>query len=199
VAVQNITPHKHLVSKENRSELLGQRPAILWFTGLSGSGKSSIAGKVEEILHERGYMTYLLDGDNVRSGLNNNLGFTEQDRSENIRRIGEVAKLFVDSGVIVLTAFISPFEADRRMVRDLVKKGEFLEIYVNCPIEVCEERDVKGLYKKARNGEIKDFTGINSPFEEPRQPEITIRSDNESIEDAANRIIKFITPKIQLA
>ena len=197
-AEKNIVPHGHKISKQDRRELLAQNSKIIWFTGLSGSGKSTIAGRVEEMLNERGFLTYLIDGDNIRGGLNSNLGFSDEDRKENIRRIGEVAKLFVDAGVIVLAVFISPFKADRKFVRDLVDKGEFIEVFVNCPLEVCETRDPKGLYQKARAGEIKDFTGISSPFEIPERPEIEIRSDQESAEQAAEKIVRLIKPKIEL-
>ena len=197
-AGKNIVPHEHKISRNDRMELLAQHSAIIWFTGLSGSGKSTIAGRVEEMLNERGFLTYLLDGDNIRTGLNKNLGFGDDDRNENIRRIGEVAKLFVDAGVIVLTAFISPFKSDRQMVRNLVGKGDFIEVFVNCPLEICELRDPKGLYKKARAGEIKDFTGISSPFESPDRAEIEIRSDQMGVEQAAEKIIKLIKPKIEL-
>jgi adenylyl-sulfate kinase len=198
MAAGNITHHNHKVTKHLRGELLEQKPVILWFTGLSGSGKSTIAGKVEEHLHEQGFATYLLDGDNVRKGMNRDLGFSALDRAENIRRIGEVSKLFVDAGVIVLSAFISPFSADRKMVKEMVEEGEFIEIYVNCSLEVAEQRDTKGLYKKARAGELKDFTGIDSPYEAPAKPEIEIRSDELSADEAAQKILKKIFPFIQL-
>jgi adenylylsulfate kinase len=197
MAAGNITPHHHKITKQLRSELLGQKPMLLWFTGLSGSGKSTIAGKLEELLYEQGFATYLLDGDNIRHGLNKDLGFTNDDRTENIRRIGEVAKFFLDAGIIVLTAFISPFETDRNAVRSLVGKDEFVEIYVKCPIEVAEQRDTKGLYKKARAGELKDFTGIDSKYEEPSNPEIEIRSDETSTEVAAQFIFKKILKRVQ--
>ncbi|MCX6275208.1 MAG: adenylyl-sulfate kinase [Bacteroidetes bacterium] len=197
-AEKNIVPHGHIISMHDRRELLAQNSKIIWFTGLSGSGKSTIAGRVEEMLNERGFLTYLLDGDNIRTGLNKNLGFNDEDRNENIRRIGEVSKLFIDAGVIVLTAFISPFKADRQLVRDLVAKGDFIEIFINCPLEICELRDPKGLYKKARAGEIKDFTGISSPFEIPHRAEIEIRSDQMGVEQAAEKIVKLIKPKIEL-
>jgi adenylylsulfate kinase len=197
-AEKNIVPHEHKISRNDRMELLAQNSKIIWFTGLSGSGKSTIAGRVEEMLNERGFLTYLLDGDNIRTGLNGNLGFNDEDRNENIRRIGEVSKLFIDAGVIVLTAFISPFKADRQLVRDLVAKGDFIEIFINCPLEICELRDPKGLYKKARAGEIKDFTGISSPFEIPHRAEIEIRSDQMGVEQAAEKIVKLIKPKIEL-
>jgi adenylylsulfate kinase len=197
-AEKNIVPHTHAITKNDRRELLAQNSKILWFTGLSGSGKSTIAGRVEEMLNEKGFLTYLLDGDNIRNGLNSNLAFSDEDRSENIRRIGEVAKLFVDAGVVVLAAFISPFKKDRQFVRGRVDKGEFIEIFVNCPVEICEQRDPKGLYKKARAGEIKDFTGVNAPFEVPENPEIEIRSDQMDVEQAAEKIVRLIKPKIEL-
>jgi adenylylsulfate kinase len=195
---KNIVPHGHAITKTERRELLAQNSKIIWFTGLSGSGKSTIAGKVEEMLNKRGFLTYLLDGDNIRTGLNKNLGFSDDDRSENIRRIGETAKLFVDAGVVVLAAFISPFKADRKMVRELVDKNEFIEVFVNCPQEICEQRDPKGLYKKARAGEIKNFTGVDSPFEIPDKPEIEILSNEMTPEQAAEKIIRLIKPKIEL-
>jgi len=197
-AEKNTVPHGHTISKSDRRELLAQNSKIIWFTGLSGSGKSTIAGKVEEVLNRRGFLTYLLDGDNVREGLNKDLGFTNKDRSENIRRIGEVSRLFVDAGVIVLAAFISPLKEDRKQVRALVEPGEFLEVFVNCPLEICEQRDPKGLYKKARAGEIADFTGIDAPFEIPDAPEIEIQSDKVSVEQAAEEIVRFVKPKIEL-
>lgn len=197
-ADKNIVPHDHKINMQERRALLAQNSKIIWFTGLSGSGKSTIAGKVEELLNERGFLTYILDGDNIRTGLNKNLGFSNEDRVENIRRVGEVAKLFMDAGVIVLAAFISPFKADRRMVRDLVAKDDFIEIFVNCPIEICEARDPKGLYKKARKGELKDFTGVSSPFEIPERPELEIRSDEMNVVQAAEKIVRWIKPKIEL-
>ena len=171
---KNIVWHNSQVSKESRSKLTSQNPCVLWFTGLSGSGKSTIANALEEMLYYNGNFTYLLDGDNIRHGLNSDLGFDDKSRIENIRRVGEVAKLFVDSGLIVLTAFISPFQKDRDMVRELVEDKEFIEVYVDTPLEVCESRDPKGLYQKARKGEIPNFTGISSPYEVPTRAEIPI-------------------------
>lgn len=190
IKADNIVWHKQTLSKEERSTLKQQRSAILWFTGFSGSGKSTVANALEQALFQRGYHTYLLDGDNVRHGLNKNLGFSAEDREENIRRIGEVAKLFVDSGVIVLTAFISPYRHDRRLVRDLVGEGEFIEVFVDTPLEVCESRDPKGLYKKARAGEIKHFTGIDDPYEIPEHPEITLHTDKQSVEESVVQILE---------
>ena len=178
------------VDKGSRAALKHQTPKVLWFTGLSGSGKSTIANLVEKRLHSEGRHTYLLDGDNVRHGLNRDLGFTDVDRVENIRRIGEVAKLMADAGLIVLTAFISPYEAERRMVREMLEDGEFIEIYVDTPLEVCEQRDVKGLYAKARAGEVKNFTGIDSPYEKPQIPDIHVNTATMTAEDAAEKIVQ---------
>ena len=180
------------ITKERRNKLNKQESAVIWFTGLSGSGKSTIANVLEEYLHDLSIRTYILDGDNVRHGLNGDLGFSEEDRVENVRRIGEVSKLFIDAGVMVLTSFISPFKSDRRFVRDLVPGREFIEIYVKCPLEVCEQRDVKGLYERARKGEIKHFTGIDSPYEEPENPEVTIDTSKLSVEEAVVEITRFL-------
>ena len=192
---KNIVWHDHHVSKEERSSIKEQKPCILWFTGLSGSGKSTIANAVELRLNELQKHTYLLDGDNVRMGLNKGLGFSDEDRIENIRRIGEVSKLFVDAGTIVLTAFISPFQKERDTVRELVEKDEFIEVFIDTPLEVCESRDPKGLYKKARTGEILNFTGISSPYEAPEKPEIHIINDNISIDDVTTQIIHYMKEK----
>lgn len=188
----NIVWHEHPVDKSIRSYMKKQRPCLLWFTGLSGSGKSTIAGAVESKLSERLHHTYLMDGDNVRHGLCGDLGFTEEDRNENIRRVGEVANLMVDAGLIVLTAFISPFKSNREVVRSMLKEGEFIEVHIDTPIEECEKRDPKGLYKKARAGEIKDFTGIDSPYEAPENAEITIENYNITVDVAANRVISYL-------
>lgn len=195
VKAENIVWHKQTLSKEERGTLKHQRPCILWFTGLSGAGKSTVANALEQALHQRGYHTYLLDGDNVRHGLNKNLGFSAEDREENIRRIGEVAKLFVDGGTIVLTAFISPYRRDRELVRELVDEGEFVEVFVDTPLDVCEDRDPKGLYKKARAGEIKGFTGIDDPYEAPDQPEITLHTDRKSIEESVVQILEELAAR----
>tara|TARA_B110000971_G_scaffold194151_1_gene207639 strand:+ start:632 stop:1240 length:609 start_codon:yes stop_codon:yes gene_type:complete len=184
--------HLHNVSKKNRSIQKKQQPCILWFTGLSGAGKSTIAGAVEQQLYELGHHTYLLDGDNVRHGLNKDLAFSDEDREENIRRIGEVSKLFVDAGLLVLTAFISPFRSDRRMVRELVGSNEFIEVHMNTPIETCEKRDPKGLYEKARKGEIKNFTGIDSDYEIPEHAEVTINTKELGIGECADLIIDYL-------
>jgi adenylylsulfate kinase len=178
----NIVWHTHSVDKAQRADLKQQQPAVLWFTGLSGAGKSTIAGALETRLAHMGYHTYLLDGDNVRHGLCRDLGFSDHDRRENIRRIGELAKLMADAGLIVLTAFISPHREERQLVRDLLDEGEFLEVYVNTSLETCEKRDPKGLYKKARAGEIKNFTGIDSEYQAPLNPEIDLPCDDASIE-----------------
>ena len=190
----NIIPQNLTISKKDRNKLLDNRSFVVWFTGLSGSGKSTLANEAEKLLNEKGYLTYVLDGDNIRGGLNKDLAFSEEDRKENIRRIGEVAKLMVDAGVIVLTAFISPFREDRDSVRRMLEKDEFIEVYLKCPIEKCEERDVKGLYKKARNGEIKDFTGIDSPYEEPADPEVVIETGKNSLKESTDILYKKIEP-----
>jgi len=191
----NITWHEGKVTKEDREKLLGQKGVVLWFTGLSGSGKSTIARAVEKRLFEEGRLCYVLDGDNIRFGLNKNLGFSPGDREENIRRISEVAKLFADAGVITLTAFISPYRADRDKARDLLKPGEFIEIYVDCPLEECEKRDTKGLYKKARAGEIKEFTGISAPYEEPFSPELVLDTAVETLEESVEKVITYLTER----
>jgi bifunctional enzyme CysN/CysC len=185
----NIHHHAMDVTKEARAQIKGQKPAILWFTGLSGAGKSTVANLVERKLSQAGHHTYSLDGDNIRHGLNRDLGFTDEDRVENIRRIGEVGKLFVDSGLIVTCSFISPFRSERQMVRELVEEGEFIEVFIDAPLEVCMQRDPKGLYKKVQAGEIKNFTGFDSPYEAPETPELHIKTDDLSAEDAADKVI----------
>jgi adenylylsulfate kinase len=196
-AASNIIPQKFKIHKSDRIQQNGHKPCIVWFTGLSGSGKSTLANAVEQMLMNQGVHTYVLDGDNIRLGINLDLDFSAEGRKENIRRIGEVAKLFVDAGVVVLTAFISPFKSDRAMVRSLVDTSEFIEVFVDCPLDVCEQRDVKGLYKKARAGEIADFTGISSPFEKPEQAEITVHTDQITIEEAAPRIANTVLQQIR--
>ncbi len=193
----NIVHHHHPVTKERRRALNGHDSLVLWFTGLSGSGKSTIAGRVEEALLAAGIRTYLLDGDNIRHGLNSNVDFSAEGRAENIRRVGEVARLFVDAGVVVLTAFISPFRTDRDRVRNLVKPGEYVEVFVNCPLEVCERRDVKGLYGKARAGKIDDFTGIGSPYEEPLNPEIELKTNVLSVDEAVSAVVEYVLKRIR--
>ena len=191
----NVTVHEHRVGKLQHANQKGQKPCVLWFTGLSGSGKSTVSNALEARLFELGYHSYLLDGDNVRHGLSKDLGFSDADRVENIRRIGETAKLFVDAGVIVLTAFISPFRSDRNMVRALVQDDEFVEIFVDTPLEICEQRDPKGIYAKARAGEIKNFTGIDSPYEPPAKPELTLYTEQDTVEECAEKIIEFLTSR----
>lgn len=180
------------VTKDRRDNLNKQRSAIIWFTGLSGSGKTTIANALEQRLHKESFRTYLLDGDNVRHGLSNDLGFSDNDRTENIRRIGEVSKLFIDAGVMVLATFISPFINDRKFVRNIVNETEFVEIYIKCPLNLCEDRDVKGLYKKARSGEIKHFTGIDSPYEAPVSAELTIDTSMLTVEESVDAIINYL-------
>ena len=186
-----------MLQRNDREKLLGQKGIMLWFTGLSGSGKSTLAIALERELYNSGILCRILDGDNIRTGINNNLGFTEADRVENIRRIAEVAKLFVDCGVVTIAAFISPTEQIRQMAADIIGKDDFFEIYVNTPLEVCEERDVNGLYKKARQGEIKNFTGISAPFEAPLNPAITIDTSACSLEESVNLLKKIIIPQIK--
>lgn len=184
--------HEHQLDKLARSDHKSQSPCIIWFTGLSGSGKSTIAGALEQRLFAMGQHTYLLDGDNVRHGLNKDLGFSDEDRVENIRRIGEMSKLFVDAGLIVLSAFISPFMAERRMVRELVAGNEFVEVYMDTPLSTCESRDPKGLYKKARAGEIKNFTGIDSQYEAPEQPEVVLDTSAMSVTECVDKIVRYL-------
>ncbi|MFN0199050.1 MAG: adenylyl-sulfate kinase [Planctomycetaceae bacterium] len=191
----NVTWHAHHVSKQERCQLNGHKGVVLWFTGLSGSGKSTVANSVDHQLHALGHHSYVLDGDNIRMGLNKNLGFSAEDRTENIRRIGEVAKLFVDAGHVVATAFISPYRADRDKVREILQPGEFVEIYVKAAIETCEGRDPKGLYKKARAGEIKEFTGISAPYEEPLNAELVLEADTKDVETLAGEVIAFLKSK----
>lgn len=191
----NIMWHHASVTKKGRHCLNGHKSCVLWFTGLSGSGKSTLANAVDHELYRQGYHSYVLDGDNIRHGLNRDLGFGDEDRKENIRRIGEVAKLFVDSGQIVSTAFISPFLEDRDLVRSMFEEDEFIEIFVSCPLAICENRDPKGLYRKARKGQIPDFTGISSPYEAPIKPEITIDTNSMAIEASVQKILAFLKVK----
>jgi len=188
----NVIYHQATVTRKRRNKLNKHRSVVLWFTGLSGSGKSTLAHAVEEKLYQKGCRTFVLDGDNVRHGLNSNLDFSDSGRTENIRRISEVSKLMLESGLIVMTAFISPFNKGRNEARKLISDDDFIEIYCKASIEVCEERDVKGLYKKARAGEIKNYTGIDSPYEVPENSEIIIASDKETLEDSVSKIIKFL-------
>lgn len=189
---ENLVWHMHNLTKEQRARSKGQRSCILWFTGLSGSGKSTLANGLESRLFEMGCHTYLLDGDNIRHGLNSDLGFDDKSRVENIRRVGEVAKLFVDSGIIVLCAFISPFIQERKQVRSIVNEGEFIEIFVDAKLDICEKRDPKGLYKKARKGEIKNFTGIDSLYEIPINPEIHLINDQENIKNSIDKMVRYL-------
>ena len=195
----HIIPHDHIIDRLAHNQQNGHRSFVVWFVGLSGSGKSTLAGKLEEELHKDGVRTYILDGDNIRSGLNKDLDFSAESRSENIRRIAEVSKLFVDSGTVVLTAFISPFKEDRDKVREIVGADSLIEVYVDCPIEVCEQRDVKGLYKKARAGEISNFTGITSPFEIPDNPDVTVNTAESDLEDGVKYLVKEIEARLALS
>ena len=187
-----------LLTREDKQKLLKQRAKVLWFTGLSGSGKSTIAKGVEAVLHEKGFLVMVLDGDNVRTGINNNLGFSDEDRKENIRRIAEVAKLFLNCGVVTICTFVSPTIEIRELARNIIGKDDFVEIYVNTPLEECERRDVKGLYAKARKGEVKDFTGISAPFEAPVNPDLEIRTENKSVEQSVNEALDFVLPEIKI-
>jgi adenylylsulfate kinase len=191
----NVTWHDHSVARADREKIKGQKGVVIWFTGLSACGKSTIANTVDHLLNQMGRHTYLLDGDNIRMGLNKNLKFSAEDRAENIRRIGEVAKLFADAGIITLTAFISPYKKDRDAVRGLLKDGEFIEVYVNASLETCEKRDPKGLYKKARAGEIKGFTGIDDPYEAPEKPELVLDSNTKGIDELANEVVAYLKSK----
>ena len=191
----NIIYHAASVTRERRNQLNNHKSVVIWFTGLSGSGKSTLAHSVEEILFSKGCRTYVLDGDNVRHGLTSNLDFSDDDRKENIRRIGEVTKLMMEAGLIILTAFISPFREDRIAVRNLISDGDFIEIYCKASLETCEARDLKGLYKRARLGEIKNYTGINSPYEVPDNPELVIDTDKETLDESVSRIVSFLQTK----
>ncbi len=191
----NIKWHHGKITKEDRVKLLNQKGVTIWLTGLSGSGKSTIAVELEHALIENKHQAYILDGDNIRHGLNKNLGFSPEDRTENIRRIGEVAKLFTEANIITIAAFVSPYREDRENVRKLLGHGEFIEIYVKCSLEVCEARDTKGLYKKARAGEVKDFTGISAPYEEPLNPELTVDSSKLSVEESTRVILNYLEEK----
>lgn len=196
--MNNIIKQDYFVDQSMRCKQNGHNSFVLWFTGLSGSGKSTIANKLERKLYERGIRTYSLDGDNIRGGLNNDLSFSKEDRHENIRRIAEVARLFVDAGMVTITAFISPRKEDRGVAKGIIGQENFLEIFVNTPLEVCEQRDVKGLYKKARKGEIKGFTGVDAPYENPVDPDIEIKTTEESIEESVDRILREIKIKLEL-
>jgi adenylylsulfate kinase len=197
--LNNLFPFESKITKEQRCHLMNQKPKVIWFTGLSGSGKSTLATQLEFQLHAKKFKTYLLDGDNVRGGLNNDLDFSDISRKENIRRIGEVSKLFLDSGLVVLSAFISPFEEDRSQVRYIVGSENFVEVFVDCPLEVCEQRDVKGLYKRARSGEVRNFTGISSPYERPQNPDITISTHLQNASESLTLLLDFVIPTISRA
>jgi adenylylsulfate kinase len=192
---QNTVWHQPSVHRKDREKMNGHKSAIIWFTGLSGAGKSTLAHALEDRLHKNKIRTFVLDGDNVRHGLCKDLGFSDEDRTENIRRIGEVSLLMMETGVIVLTAFISPFIKDRQIVRELAAEGEFIEVYCDASLEVCESRDVKGLYKKARTGEILEFTGISSPYEAPENPELTLATNKLSIEECTDQLVSYLTSK----
>jgi adenylylsulfate kinase len=188
----NVVWHSHPVDQQTRAAQKSQEPLVIWFTGLSASGKSTIAGVLEQILTKQGYHTYLLDGDNVRHGLCKDLGFSDDDRKENIRRVGEVAKLATDAGLIVLAAFISPFRSDRRIVRDILPQNQFVEVFVDTPLEVCKQRDPKGLYEKAERGEIKQFTGIDSPYETPEAAEVYLDAETQSVAESVNQLLEYL-------
>ena len=188
----NVVWHSHPVDQQTRAAQKAQEPLVIWFTGLSASGKSTIAGALEHILTNQGYHTYLLDGDNVRHGLCKDLGFSDDDRQENIRRVGEVARLAADAGLIVLTAFISPFRSDRRIARDILPQNQFVEVFIDTPLGICKQRDPKGLYEKAERGEIKQFTGIDSPYEVPEAPEVHIEAGNQSVAESVNQLLEYL-------
>ena len=194
--MSNITPHSFSVSKKERNRLNKHQSFLIWFTGLSGSGKSTIADALEKKLHKEKIHTYILDGDNIRKGINKNLGFSPDDRTENIRRIAEISNLFIDAGMVVLSAFVSPYKKDRNNIKKIVGKSNFVEIFVNTSLEECERRDVKGLYKKARKGEISDFTGISAPYEAPDTPDLEIKTEELSIDKAVEKIMIYINDKL---
>lgn len=195
---ENIFPvFDKILQREDKEKLLHQKAKVIWMTGLSGSGKTTIAIALERELQKQNFFTQILDGDNIRAGINNNLGFSDADRTENIRRISEVAKLFLNCGVITICCFVSPTEAIRNQAKEIIGENNFIEIFINTPIEICEKRDVKGLYAKARKGEIKDFTGINAPFETPINPAIEVKTENRKVEDCVNEIIKYLKDKIK--
>ena len=195
---KNLFPHNHFVNSDLRQKLTHQNPLLIWLTGLSGSGKSTIANELEKKLYSNNFLSYLLDGDNIRVGLNNDLGFSDTDRKENIRRIAEVSKLMIDAGIIVITAFISPFEEERTFAKNLVKKENYFLVHVECSIEKCEARDVKGLYKKVRKGEIINFTGIDSPYEIPTKANLIVNTEKESVKESVNKIFNAVLKKIKI-
>ena len=196
--INNIVAHDYIVSKTKRNQKNKHNSFVIWFTGLSGSGKSTIANKVEEVLFKKGIKTYTLDGDNIRMGINKGLGFSEDDRRENLRRIAEVGKLFVDAGVVTVAAFVSPVHKERELVKNIIGASNFIEVFVNTSLEECERRDVKGLYKKARAGEIKNFTGIDAPYEAPMQPDVLIETEKESVDEAVEKVVTFVKHKLEL-
>ena len=193
---KNIIPHTYKISREDRRKQNNQNSFLIWFTGLSGSGKSTIANLVEQALHRKGIKTYTLDGDNIRKGINSDLSFSPEDRTENIRRIAEVANLMIDAGIVVLAAFVSPYKKDRENIKNIVKDVNFVEVFVDTSVEECERRDVKGLYKKARAGEIMNMTGISAPYEAPENPDVLIETEKETIEESVNKVLEYITPKL---
>ena len=196
--MNNIIPQDYIIDRETRTRLKGHRPLVIWFTGLSGSGKSTIANIVEKELYHLKIHTYTLDGDNIRGGINKDLGFSESDRTENLRRVAEVARLFIETGEVVLSAFITPLGSDRELVRGIVGENNFVEVFINTSVEECERRDIKGLYRKARAGEIRNFTGITAPFEKPTNPGVEIKTEEETIERSAQKVLDHIFPKILL-
>lgn len=193
----NIVPQPYIIERAQRAKQKGHKSLVIWFTGLSGSGKSTIANALEKELFDQNIHTYALDGDNIRGGLNKNLGFSEEDRTENLRRIAEVAKLFLDSGIVVLSAFISPLRSDRQLIKEIIGAADFIEVFVDTPLEECERRDVKGLYKKARAGEIRNFTGIDAPYETPAEPQLLIETQKETVQDAVQKLLNYIQPRLQ--
>ena len=192
---ENVVPYEGFVSREDRNKAYGHKSGVVWFTGLPASGKSTIAHTLEKVLFESGIKVYVLDGDNIRKGLNADLGFSPDERSENLRRISEVAKLFVDAGIILLAAFVSPYRKDREFIKEKIGKEYFIEVYIKCPVEVCEKRDIKGMYQKAKEGIIKDFTGVSAPYEEPESPDLVIETDKLSIEEAVEKILSHLREK----
>ena len=196
--MDNLFPRESRITNLQRKELMQQNPLVVWLTGLSGSGKSTLASALESELFNKGYKVFLLDGDNLRSGINKDLGFSEKDRKENIRRVGEISRLMVDAGLIVISAFISPYKLERAAVKNILCRDRFVEVFVNCPLSVCEQRDVKGLYEKARKGLIPEFTGISSPYETPEDPDIEVKTDEESIKQSLQKIIEIVESKIRL-
>lgn len=193
-----IFPFETKIDATGRKAAMGQEPRLIWLTGLSGSGKTTLATALDSYFFSKGYKTFLLDGDNVRKGLNKDLGFTEKDRKENLRRVGEVAKLMLDAGLVVISAFISPFKSEREAVKNIVGNERFTEVYVNCPLNVCESRDVKGLYRKARAGVVPHFTGISSPYEVPSKPDVEVRTDKQTVEESVSAIVDFVEPLLQI-